>query len=98
MKTWTEPQRRKAEQMKAQHPGFLLLFREGSDYVAVGEDARLVYRLAGSPLGPLPKLREYRLHATLREKTIHALIGAGHRVALCEQVPEPDPDPDIIVS
>jgi DNA mismatch repair protein MutS len=77
------------KEAKARHPGMLLLFRIGDFYEAwEEEDAWTVARAcnlgiayrSGVPMAAFP---HHSLEAHLRR-----LLQAGHRVAICEQVPE----------
>src|SRR4051794_40681925 len=76
--------------MKAQHPQSILFYRVGDFYEMFHEDAQLAARVLeitltargdGVPLAgvPVKAAAEY----------LRQLVGAGHRVAICEQVEEP---------
>jgi DNA mismatch repair protein MutS len=82
---------------KAQHPGMIVLFRNGDFYELFEDDAELGSRVLGITLTkrdgsipmagvPVHKLEHYLGH----------LLRAGHRVAVCEQMEEPDPKKKII--
>jgi DNA mismatch repair protein MutS len=81
--------------MKARHPDALLLFRMGDFYETFDEDARIAARdleivltqrdMGGGEVVPLAGIPYHALDAYLGR-----LIRKGHRVAICEQVSEPD--------
>jgi DNA mismatch repair protein MutS len=77
-------------EIKARHPDTILFYRVGDFYEMFHEDARLAARLLeitltsrgdGVPLAgvPVKAAAEY----------LRQLVGAGHRVAICEQVEDP---------
>jgi DNA mismatch repair protein MutS len=77
-------------EVKAQHPDTILFYRVGDFYEMFHEDAELAARVLeitltsrgdGVPLAgvPVKAAAEY----------LRQLIGAGHRVAICEQVEDP---------
>ena len=77
-------------EVKAQHPDTILFYRVGDFYEMFNEDARLAARILditltsrgdGVPLAgvPVKAAAEY----------LRQLVGAGHRVAICEQVEDP---------
>ena len=77
-------------EVKAQHPQTILFYRVGDFYEMFHEDAQLAARVLditltsrgdGVPLAgvPVKAAAEY----------LRLLIGAGHRVAICEQVEDP---------
>ncbi len=82
---------------KAQHPGMLVLFRNGDFYELFEEDAELGSRVLGIQLtkrdGSIP-MAGVPVHKL--EHYLAILIRAGHRVAVCEQMEEPDPKKKII--
>jgi DNA mismatch repair protein MutS len=82
---------------KAQHPGMLVLFRNGDFYELFEEDAELGSRVLGIQLtkrdGSIP-MAGVPVHKL--EHYLAVLIRAGHRVAVCEQMEEPDPKKKII--
>lgn len=80
-------------QLKARHPGLVLLFHLGASFLAYGEDAEAVaatlgeglyYRLGRSEGRPVA------FPAPLLDKALERLLAAGKAVAICEQV-QPDP-------
>jgi DNA mismatch repair protein MutS len=82
---------------KALHPGMLVLFRNGEFYELFEEDAELGSRVLGLTLtkrdGTIPMAG---VPVTRLEHYLGLLIKAGHRVAVCEQMEEPDPKKKII--
>src|SRR3954454_699132 len=82
---------------KAQHPGMIVLFRNGDFYELFEEDAELGSKVLGLTLTkrdgtiPMAGVPVHRL-----EHYLGQLIKAGHRVAVCEQMEEPDPKKKII--
>src|SRR5262249_59117799 len=75
---------------KARHPGMLLLFRMGDFYELFFEDAEVVSRALGLTLtsrdGDVP-MAGFPWRAL--ETQLKALLRAGHRVAVCDQVEDP---------
>jgi len=82
---------------KAQHPGMIVLFRNGDFYELFEDDAELGSRVLGITLtkrdGTIP-MAGVPVHKL--EHYLGALLRAGHRVAVCEQMEEPDPKKKII--
>ncbi len=82
---------------KAQHPGMLVFFRNGDFYELFEEDAELGSRLLGLTLTkrdnttPMAGVPVHRV-----EHYLGLLLKAGHRVAVCEQMEDPDPRKKII--
>lgn len=82
---------------KAQHPGMLVLFRNGDFYELFEDDAELGSKVLGLTLTkrdgviPMAGVPVHRL-----DHYLGLLIRAGHRVAVCEQMEEPDPKKKII--
>ena len=82
---------------KAIHPGMLVLFRNGDFYELFEEDAELGSKVLGLTLTkrdgaiPMAGVPVHRL-----EHYLGLLLRAGHRVAVCEQMEEPDPKKKII--
>jgi DNA mismatch repair protein MutS len=86
----TPPMLKHWREMKAQHPDAILFYRVGDFYEMFHEDAELAARILditltsrgdGAPLAgvPVKAAAEY----------LRQLVGAGHRVAICEQVEDP---------
>jgi DNA mismatch repair protein MutS len=82
---------------KAAHPGMLVLFRNGEFYELFEDDAVLANRVLGLTLtkrdGTIPMAG---VPVVKVEHYIGLLLRAGHRVAVCEQMEEPDPKKKII--
>jgi DNA mismatch repair protein MutS len=82
---------------KAQHPGMIVLFRNGDFYELFEEDAELGSRVLGIQLtkrdGTIPMAG---VPVVKLEHYLAMLVRAGHRVAVCEQMEEPDPKKKII--
>jgi len=77
-------------EIKSRHPGAILFFRMGDFYEMFFEDAQLASRLLnitltsrgdGVPLAGVP--------VRAATEYLRRLVGAGHRVAICEQVEDP---------
>src|SRR5947209_15445283 len=80
--------------LREDHPGVLLLFRVGSFYEVLFEDAELVARELGLKLGerpsggsapPVPQCG-FAHHAL--DNFLPRLLGRGYRVAVCEEEDE----------
>ena len=90
----TTPMRRQYLKLKSQHPDCILLFRLGDFYEAFDKDAELVAEvcdvaLTSRPVGngqrvPLAGVPYHSVEGYLAK-----LVGAGHKVAVAEQVSEP---------
>jgi DNA mismatch repair protein MutS len=82
---------------KALHPGMIVLFRNGDFYELFEDDAELGSKVLGLTLTkrdgsiPMAGVPVHRL-----EHYLGLLLRAGHRVAVCEQMEEPDPKKKII--
>src|SRR5215210_5382310 len=86
----TPPMLKHWREMKAQHRDAILFYRVGDFYEMFNEDAELAAKILdialtsrgdGVPLAgvPVKAAAEY----------LRQLVGAGHRVAICEQVEDP---------
>ncbi|NNJ26419.1 DNA mismatch repair protein MutS [Alienimonas chondri] len=81
-------------EVKAEHPGTLLLFRMGDFYELFYEDAELAAKRLGITLTSRDKSSSNPVpmagfpHHALRNH-LSKLIRAGHRVAVCEQMEDP---------
>src|SRR5688572_20826701 len=86
----TPPMLKHWREMKVQHPEAILFYRVGDFYEMFHEDAELAAKILditltsrgdGVPLAgvPVKAAAEY----------LRQLVGAGHRVAICEQVEDP---------
>ncbi len=90
----TTPMRRQYLKLKSQHPDCILLFRLGDFYEAFDSDAEIVAEvcdvaLTSRPVGngqrvPLAGVPYHSVEGYLAK-----LVGAGHKVAVAEQVSEP---------
>jgi DNA mismatch repair protein MutS len=82
---------------KAAHPGMIVLFRNGDFYELFEDDAELGSKVLGITLtkrdGTIP-MAGVPVHKL--EHYLALLLRAGHRVAVCEQMEEPDPKKKII--
>jgi len=83
-------------EIKALHPGEILLFRMGDFYETFFDDARTVSRALGITLTSRSRSREDGEEIPLAGFPYHALDGylsrlirAGYRVAICEQTEDP---------
>ncbi|HXD88268.1 MAG TPA: DNA mismatch repair protein MutS [Urbifossiella sp.] len=85
------------DEAKAQHPGMLVLFRNGDFYELFKDDAELGSKVLGLTLTkrdgtiPMAGVPVHRL-----EHYLGLLLKAGYRVAVCEQMEEPDAKKRII--
>ncbi len=92
--TQLTPMVRQYQQIKAQHPDEILLFRLGDFYETFGDDARATAEILGITLTrkhigqgrtlPLAGIPYHALDGYLAK-----LIRAGRRVAICDQVEDP---------
>src|SRR6201990_2639954 len=81
-------------EIKAAHPGLLLFYRMGDFYELFFEDAEIASKTLGILL---PKRAKHQgadipmcgVPVERSEDYLHRLIGAGHRVAVCEQTEDP---------
>lgn len=78
---------------KARHPGMVILFRDREGYRALDEDAELLNSLLGHAeaqrVGFADGSQQHTsvvIQPQRLERAIVALIRAGRRVAVCEQV------------
>jgi len=87
------PMLRQYLEMKARHPGALLLFRLGDFFELFFEDARLASETLGITLTSRPKGDERIPMAGVPHHAVRMhiakLVDAGYRVAVCDQVEEP---------
>ncbi|HEX7336812.1 MAG TPA: DNA mismatch repair protein MutS [Gemmatimonadales bacterium] len=88
--TPTPPMLKHWREVKAQHPDAILFYRVGDFYEMFHEDAQLAARILditltsrgdGVPLAGVP--------VKAAADYLRQLVGAGHRVAICEQVEDP---------
>ncbi len=75
---------------RARHPGMLLLFRHDDSYEAFDEDAEVLRDCCGTATipgnGDCFLVARFQYHAL--ETILRKLLAAGHRVAICEQLPD----------
>ncbi|MGY4574582.1 DNA mismatch repair protein MutS [Bradyrhizobium sp. USDA 3256] len=81
-------------EIKAAHPGLLLFYRMGDFYELFFEDAEIASRTLGIVLTKRGKHQGMDIPmcgvpVERSEDYLHRLIGAGHRVAVCEQTENP---------
>src|ERR1700741_1793819 len=65
-------------EIKAANPDCLLFYRMGDFYELFFDDAEIASRALGIPMCGVPVERA--------DEFLHRRIGAGHRVAVCEQI------------
>jgi DNA mismatch repair protein MutS len=81
-------------EIKAAHPGLLLFYRMGDFYELFFEDAEIASKTLGIVLTKRGKHQGVDIPmcgvpVERSEDYLHRLIGAGHRVAVCEQTENP---------
>lgn len=82
------------EDMKQKHPDAMLLFRSGNNYYVLSTDAEEVANLLNLPLSKFTNdgteipFTEFPHHAL--DKYLPQMVRAGKRVAVCEQIDEPE--------
>jgi DNA mismatch repair protein MutS len=81
-------------EIKAQHPGAILMFRLGDFYEMFYEDAELASRLLGLTLtsrnnGAAASVPLAGVPAKAVTEYLRRLVQCGYRVAICEQVEDP---------
>src|SRR6201984_2389550 len=81
-------------EIKAAHPGLLLFYRMGDFYELFFEDAETASKTLGIVLTKRGKHQGLDIPmcgvpVERAEDYLHRLIGAGHRVAVCEQTEDP---------
>src|SRR5712692_2826486 len=84
------PMMQQYREAKERHPGMLLLFRMGDFYELFGEDAEVAARVLGLTLTSRDKtitMAGFPHHSL--EMHLRKLLGAGQRVAVCDQVEDP---------
>ena len=91
------PAMRQYQQFKAQYPGYVLFFRMGDFYEMFWEDAKLAAKVLGVALTSRSRggleaedaipMAGVPFHAV--ESYLRRMIGAGHKVAICEQAEDP---------
>ena len=83
------PMMQQYAEAKAQHPGMLVLFRNGDFYELFQDDAELGHRVLGITLTKrdnLIPMAGFPVHKL--EHYLNVLLKGGHRVAVCEQMEE----------
>ena len=93
------PLARQYSEMKAKHPDAILLFRVGDFYESFGDDAEVVADVCGLVLSRVDEFFHYEKPAYRAAFPAHALdsylprlVRAGKRVAICDGLPEPQPE------
>src|SRR5690606_33605709 len=88
------PMMQRYQEVKAETPGTLLLFRMGDFYELFYEDAQIAAKVLGLTLTSRDKgsanpvaMAGFPYHAL--EGYLQKLIAAGHRAAICDQVEDP---------
>ena len=77
------------DELKAKHPGSLLLFRTGDFYETYEDDAVVVSDALGITLTKRGKTRMAGFPHHALDTYLPRLVRAGHRVAICDQLKEP---------
>lgn len=95
MKKFTTPMMQQYQKIKSKYSDCLLFFRLGDFYEFFLDDAKIGSEILGITLTSRPKGRDGRIpmagvpfHAV--DNYIGKLIKAGYKVAICEQISEPD--------
>ncbi len=87
------PLMRQYNQVKAKHPGTILLFRVGDFYETFADDAILISKELGITLtkrnngGDMTPLAGFPHHSL--DSYLPKLVKKGHRVAVCDQMEDP---------
>jgi DNA mismatch repair protein MutS len=94
------PMLRQYHEAKAQAPGALLFFRLGDFYELFYEDARIAAQILGITLTARSKGDDRVPMAGVPHHAAKAyvakLVGAGHKVAICDQMEAPGPGKQIV--
>lgn len=95
MQTFTTPMMKQYAQIKSEYPDCLLLFRLGDFYELFLEDAQIGAQVLDITLTARPEGRDGKVpmagvpyHAL--DSYLAKLVRAGYKVAICEQVSEPN--------
>lgn len=95
MQTFTTPMMKQYQQIKKQYMDCLLFFRMGDFYELFMDDAHIGAKVLDIALTSRPKGKDGRIpmagvpfHAV--DSYLAKLVKAGYKVAICEQVSEPD--------
>ena len=90
------PLARQYGEMKAKHPDAILLFRVGDFYESFGDDAVAVSEILGLVLTRTQAKditeRQAAFPAHALDSYLPRLVRAGKRVAICDGLPEPQPE------
>jgi len=90
------PLARQYSEMKAKHPDAILLFRVGDFYESFGDDAVAVSEILGIVLTRTQAKditeRQAAFPAHSLDSYLPRLVRAGKRVAICDGLPEPQPE------
>ena len=91
------PLARQYGEMKAKHPDAILLFRVGDFYESFGDDAVAVSDILGLTLTRRSSVkditeRQAAFPAHALDSYLPRLVRAGKRVAICDGLPEPQPE------
>ena len=90
------PLARQYGEMKAKHPDAILLFRVGDFYESFGDDAVAVSEILGLVLTRTQTKditeRQAAFPAHALDSYLPRLVRAGKRVAICDGLPEPQPE------
>ena len=90
------PLARQYGEMKAKHPDAILLFRVGDFYESFGDDAVAVSEILGIVLTRTQAKditeRQAAFPAHSLDTYLPKLVRAGKRVAICDGLPEPQPE------
>ena len=91
------PIARQYSEMKAKHTDAILLFRVGSFYESFGDDAVAVSDILGLTLTRRSSVkditeRQAAFPAHALDSYLPRLVRAGKRVAICDGLPEPQPE------
>ena len=90
------PLARQYSEMKAKHPDAILLFRVGDFYESFGDDAVAVSEILGLVLTRTQAKditeRQAAFPAHALDSYLPRLVRAGKRVAICDGLPEPQPE------
>jgi DNA mismatch repair protein MutS len=78
--------------IKAKYPNAILLFRVGDFYETLGEDAKVASQTLGITLtqassDELKEMASFPIHSL--DRYLRNLVKAGYRVAICEQLEDP---------
>jgi DNA mismatch repair protein MutS len=83
--------------IKAKYPDAILLFRVGDFYQSFHEDAEIVARHLGNTLTFSEQKEEGSEMASIPhyslDTALHKLVKEGYRVAVCDQLEAPKPEP-----